>query len=416
VRKVRVSRSLVCLFAAVSTLTGLTMTGASAAPPVVVSLTFNGDTASQYRLAFQQALQPRGQHATFFTSSGTVGSGQGFMTWTQLSDLQAGGNEIGGLTSHFTNLVTAPAQTARDEVCGDRQALMGHGLNVSSFAYPYGAFNQAAKDMVLACGYGTARRAGGLSATGPTYAARIPPTDYLAVPAYAPAGAVTLASLQSLVNGAASLGGWIPVVMQNVCSQTLDPANYATCINTGSHIELADLSAFLDWIGASGQPGGAPADTSVQTMRQLVNAVDTIVPSTTIACHGQPCTTDPYSGPVTVSLTATDLGSGVASIRYTTDGSVPDLSSPAYTSPFSVATSATIRFASWDVSGNAGAAGSQDLVIVPAPDTDPPVTATTPHAPPPRTRVPSRSRSRRPTGRVRASSPSTTRGTGRRRT
>jgi peptidoglycan/xylan/chitin deacetylase (PgdA/CDA1 family) len=376
VRKVRVTRSLVCLFAAISTLTGLTMTGASAAPPIVVSLTFNGNTASQYRLAFQQALQPRGQHATFFTSSGTVGSGQGFMTWTQLSDLQAGGNEIGGLTSHFTNLVTAPAQTARDEVCGDRQALMGHGLNVSSFAYPYGAFNQAAKDIVLACGYGTARRAGGLTATGPVYAGRIPPTDYLAVPAFAPS-TVTLASLQSLVNGAVPQGGWIPVVIQNVCSQALDPANYATCNNTGSHMEFGDLTAFLDWIAASGQSGGAPADTSLQTVRQLVNAVDTIAPVTTIACNGQPCTTDPYSGPVSVSLTATDLGSGAASIHYTTDGSDPALSSPTYTAPFSQDTSGTIRFRSWDVTGNAGAMGSQALVIVPAPDTVPPVTTIT---------------------------------------
>jgi peptidoglycan/xylan/chitin deacetylase (PgdA/CDA1 family) len=376
VRKALVIRSFITLLAGLTAVTGLTMTDASAAPPIVVSLTFNGNTASQYRLAFQQALQPRGQHATFFTSSGTVGSGQGFMTWTQLSDLQAGGNEIGGLTSHFTNLVTAPAQTARDEVCGDRQALMGHGLNVSSFAYPYGAYNQAAKDIVLACGYGTARRAGGLSATGPVYAARIPPTDYLAVPAFAPS-AVTLASLQSLVNGAAAQGGWIPIVIQNVCSQALEPGSYASCNNSGSHMELADLTAFLDWIAATGQAGGAPADTSLQTVRQLVNAVDTIAPSTTIACNAQPCTTDPYSGPVTVSLAATDLGSGVAGIHYTTDGSAPDVSSPTYTGPFSMDTSGTVRFRSWDVSGNTGVVGSQDLVIVPAPDTAPPVTTIT---------------------------------------
>ncbi len=375
-RKMKIVRSFITMLAGVTAIAGLTASTASAAPPIVVSLTFNGNTASQYGLAFQQALQPRGQHATFFTSSGTVGIGQGFMTWPQLADVQSAGNEIGGLTSHFTNLATAPTQTARDEVCGDREALIDHGLDVSSFAYPYGAFNQTAKGIVLACGYGTARTAGGLSASGPTYAATIPPTDYLAIPAFAPP-AITLASLQSLVNGAAAHGGWIPVVIQNVCSQALAPGNYATCTNSGSHIELADLTAFLDWVMASGQAGGAPADTSLQTVRQLVTWVDTIVPSTTIACHGGPCTTDPYSGPVTVSLSATDLGSGVAAIRYTTDGSQPDLSSQVYTAPFSQATSGTIRFRAWDRTGNAGPVGSQDLQIVPAPESDPPVTTIT---------------------------------------
>jgi peptidoglycan/xylan/chitin deacetylase (PgdA/CDA1 family) len=377
VRKARIFRSFMVVAAGFTTITGLTMDVASAAPPIVVSLTFNNNTASQYGLAFQQALQPRGQHATFFTSSGTVGSGPGFMTWSQLTDLQAGGNEIGGLTAHFTDLTTAPAQTARDEVCGDRQTLIGHGLNVSSFAYPYGAFNPAAEDVVLHCGYGTARTGGGITDTGPNFAGAIPPTDFLAIPAFAPPGAITLASLQSVVNGAASQGGWIPVVIQNICSQALDPDNYATCNGSGGHIELADLTAFLDWLAASGQAGGAPADTSLQTVRQLVLSVDTIAPSTTIACHGGPCTTDPYTGPVIVSLAATDLGSGVASIHYTTDGTEPDLSSPAYTEPFSQSTTGTIRFRSWDVSGNPGSAGSQDLQIVPAPETDPPVTTIT---------------------------------------
>ena len=122
----------------------------------------------------------------------------------------------------------------------------------------------------------------------------------------------------------------------------------------------------MDWIVASGQTGGAPADTSLQTMaEQLVTSVDTIAPSTTIECHGGPCTTDPYSGPVTVTPHGTDLGSGVDVIRYTTDGSDPDASSPVYTGPFSQATSGTIRYRSWDVTGNAGPIGSQTSTILP---------------------------------------------------
>ena len=241
---------------------------ASAAPRTVVTFTFDNDTASQYTLGYQQALRPHGMAATFFASSGTVGAGPGFMTWAQLGDLQANGNEIGGRTTHFTDLTAVPAQTAIDETCGDRQALMSHGLNISSFAYPYGASNQAAEDIVASCGYGVARSGGGIGPGGSNVAGPHPPVRSPRVAAYAPSGQITAAVLRSLVTDAsAGNGGWIPVVIQNVCSQSLDPGNYAGCRASGGNIELSELNAFLDWLAATGQAGGAPADTAVQTMR-----------------------------------------------------------------------------------------------------------------------------------------------------
>jgi hypothetical protein len=64
------------------------------------------------------------------------------------------------------------------------------------------------------------------------------------------------------VTGAASHGdGWDPIVIQKVCSQALDPANYATCTSSSGWIELSDLNAFLSWMHNAGQPGGAPAGT-----------------------------------------------------------------------------------------------------------------------------------------------------------
>jgi peptidoglycan/xylan/chitin deacetylase (PgdA/CDA1 family) len=360
-------------------LIGLLAPPASAAPRTVVTFTFDNDTASQYTLGYQQALLPHAMAGTFFASSGTVGVGPGFMSWAQLADLQANGSEIGGRTTHFTDLTTAPTQTAIDETCGDRQALMQHGLDVSSFAYPFGAFNPAAEAIVASCGYGVARSGGGIAPGGSNVSGPIPPSDPLVVAAYAPSGQMTASVLESLVTDASSQnGGWIPVVIQNVCSQTLDPNNYAACQSSGGNIELSELNAFLDWLAATGQPGGAPADTAVQTMRALATSVDTTAPATTLTCDGAPCTTDPYGNFTNVTLASTDLGSGVKSTHYTTDGSDPTLASPTYTGPFQQSVSATLKFRSWDLAGNASAVGSQDLTIVSlGQDLDAPVSSIT---------------------------------------
>jgi hypothetical protein len=81
--------------------------------------------------------------------------------------------------------------------------------------------------------------------------------------------------------------------------------------------------------------------------------IDAISPVTTISCNGSRCTAGAYSGPVTVTLAATDAGgSGVASTHYTTNGSKPTLSSPLYTGAFSLSVTATVKFRSWDGASN----------------------------------------------------------------
>ncbi len=123
------------------------------------------------------------------------------------------------------------------------------------------------------CGYGNGRTAGSLSPAGPTYAETMPPKNFLALRAYAPTGQIMLANLEALVTGAASHGGgWDPIVIQKVCSQPLDPANYSTCTSASGWIELTDLNTFLSWIQNTGQPGGAPAGTVFGTVGAAVTA------------------------------------------------------------------------------------------------------------------------------------------------
>ncbi len=92
---------------------------------------------------------------------------------------------------------------------------------------------------------------------------------------------------------------------------------------------------------------------------------DTTPPVTLIACNSGSCGVA-FAAPVTVSLAATDAGSGVEGTYYTTDGTDP-VSSPSrvdYTgSSFTLAVSATVKFYSTDNAGNVEAVKSQTITI-----------------------------------------------------
>ena len=349
-------------------------TPASASATIAVSLNFDNSLPNEYTLGFTDALQPAGVDATYYVNSGVVGTSN-HMTWAQVSSLAAAGDDIGGKTVDGTNLTTLTAQQQVSEICTDRQNLISHGVTPVSFAYPSGANNAAIQAEVQGCGYGNGRTAGSLSPTGATYAESVPPRSWLALRAYAPSGQVTLANMEALVTGAFSHGGgWIPIVIQRVCSQSQDPANYSSCTASEGWVDLGDLQTFISWVQNAGQPGGAPAGTSFQTMAAVEKSADTSAPATTISCNGSPCQSSTYNQTVNVTLSPTDTGSGVASTHYTTDGSTPTLSSPTYTGSFPLTSTTTVQYRSWDNAGNVEADNTQTISVQESPDTTPPVT------------------------------------------
>ena len=340
-----------------------------------VSLTFDNGSVGQYTLGYLKALKPHGDTATFYVNSGTVSVSGNTMTWSQLGDLAAAGNDIGGKTVNATNLTTDPNPTS--QVCDDRTALRQHGLDPVGFAYPggAGANDQSIRDIVKNCGYGVARSAGSLSPTGPTYAEKLPPNAWYSTRAYAPSGQVTLANLKALVNGAASSGGgWTQAVITRVCSQTEDPNGYTACTGASGWIELSDLNSFLDWMGQAGQSGGAPAGAVLSTVRDAAIGADTSAPVTTATCNGSACDSGTYTSTVYVALSGTDVGSAVASTHYTTDGSTPTLSSPTYTGRIPITSTTTLTFRSWDHAGNAENPNTLVVTTALAQDTTPPTT------------------------------------------
>ena len=95
------------------------------------------------------------------------------------------------------------------------------------------------------------------------------------------------------------------------------------------------------------------------TNSQLIS-FDSTAPTSSITCNGAACSSGLYAGSVSVALSASDGGgSGVAQLRYTTDGSDPTTSSASYTGPFSVSQTTTVKYRAWDNAGNVEATNSQ---------------------------------------------------------
>ena len=151
------------------------------------------------------------------------------------------------------------------------------------------------KDIVAGCGYSNARSGGGVTSSGPVYAETVPPLDMLATRTWAsPGGAeITFADLKAAVLGASSHGGgWLQLQGHVVCSQEFLPSDYDDCLGYFGHMELSTLNAFLDWMQRTGQPGGAPAGVTMETVRQVVGpapSTDVTPPVTTMTCNGASC-------------------------------------------------------------------------------------------------------------------------------
>jgi peptidoglycan/xylan/chitin deacetylase (PgdA/CDA1 family) len=366
----RVARSIRTLWLGLA-LAGMALalalpTAAATTPVVTVSLTFDDGLASQYVL--RSALARRELKGTFFVNSSTVGTSSSYLSWSQLSDLAADGNEIGGHTVDHADLTTLSASEAQRQVCDDRRVLMGNGFQITTFAYPFGGRSDLVKQIVANCGYNSARHAWGLCAPGETGACptaeSIPPADMWEIRAtWGLRPWTTSADLRGVVERAqANGGGWVPFVFHHICDQG-EPGCDPTYSNSP-----AVVSEFLDWLAQRSAAG----DVQVKTVRQVIGGTekpapapsngDTTAPVSTIACGGS-CT-GWHASPVTVSLTATDSGgAGVAFIRYTIDGSEPTAASPVYSGPFSLSSTSTVKYRAWDKVGNAETTKSQTVQI-----------------------------------------------------
>jgi peptidoglycan/xylan/chitin deacetylase (PgdA/CDA1 family) len=324
----------------------------------VVSLTF--DDAWSDQSVVPSMLVSAGMQGTFYVNSGNVGSSPSFLGWDQLQSFQSVGNEIAGHTINHVDLTSVTLTEAQRQVCQDRRALLSEGLTVTDFAYPYGASNSSVQSIVQGCGYNSGRRSWGLCSpaqTGCPAAEGIPAPNIFATRTQSSIRSwTTVQDLENAVTNAEATGGWVTFVFHHICDGC---DSYA--------ITQSNLQAFIDWL----QPRSANG-TVVKTVRDVIggplqpppSVADQAPPTSSIACNSATCSSGWYTAaPVSVSLSSVDSDTGVAVVRYTTDGSDPTAFSPIYSAPVSVGTTTTIKYRAWDNAGNIEATQSQLISI-----------------------------------------------------
>ena len=81
-------------------------------------------------------LTAHGLHGTFFINSGNVGK-TGYLTLPQLDAIAAATTRSAGTPLDHPDLATLSLQEVRDQICEDRNKLIGWGFPVRNFAYPF---------------------------------------------------------------------------------------------------------------------------------------------------------------------------------------------------------------------------------------------------------------------------------------
>jgi len=82
---------------------------------------------------------------------------QPLMDETQVRQWLAAGHEIGSHSATHRNLRHLAPAEAREEIVGSKKALEDRfGVGVEHFCYPYGAYNEAVRELVEKAGYRTA--------------------------------------------------------------------------------------------------------------------------------------------------------------------------------------------------------------------------------------------------------------------
>jgi peptidoglycan/xylan/chitin deacetylase (PgdA/CDA1 family) len=223
----------------------------------IVSLTFDDVLADQAQLG--PMLAAHGMHATFYVNSGRIGLA-GHMTQDELVELAHAGHEIAGHTLTHPHLPSLTLADRRMEICDDRTALLSAGFEATSFAYPFGDSNAMTEQIVLECGYSSARGVGDLVGIGSCQscppANRVPPVDPFNIATHSSVKSDdSLATIESYVTEAEATGGWVPIVFHHICDDCDDYAISATT-----------LAPFLDWLEARRDAG-----TVVETVADVIS-------------------------------------------------------------------------------------------------------------------------------------------------
>ncbi|MBI4698012.1 MAG: polysaccharide deacetylase family protein [Nitrospirae bacterium] len=121
-------------------------------PPRTVLITFDDGFADNYERGFK-LLDAYGMRGTFFIVSGKTGAPDR-LSAAQAGEMASSGMEIGAHTRTHARLPELDAARIGEEVTGSKKDIEDMlGLPVTSFAYPYGLFNDTCVEAVRKAGF-----------------------------------------------------------------------------------------------------------------------------------------------------------------------------------------------------------------------------------------------------------------------
>lgn len=124
-------------------------------PPKPIIITFDDGYIDVIDYAFP-IMEEFGFIGTVYIVANRIGA-DGFLSAEQLKMLAAGGWEIGSHSTSHTDLTTLSSSQVREEVHGSRLRIGEEtGLEIDSFAYPFGSFTEEIGLRVARYGYQTA--------------------------------------------------------------------------------------------------------------------------------------------------------------------------------------------------------------------------------------------------------------------
>jgi peptidoglycan/xylan/chitin deacetylase (PgdA/CDA1 family) len=210
----------------------------------VVTIGFDDSNADQFKML--KMLAAHGMNGTFFTNSGFVGTAD-HLTWGQLHQLYAAGNEIGGHTIDHANIKKLEARPGSPRGVRRSSRDLRPRLNPVSFAYPFGNHDAGSEAVVHDCGYNSGtdrlRRGRPQDVRGDDPAGRsVRDPDAAQPESREPRSRRSRAtSYAAEQNG----GGWVQYVFHHVCANNCDAYS----------ITPWEMNNFLAWLQARAARG-----------------------------------------------------------------------------------------------------------------------------------------------------------------
>jgi peptidoglycan/xylan/chitin deacetylase (PgdA/CDA1 family) len=199
----------------------------------MVSLNFDDGWESAFQNGIPM-LNNANLKSTQYIISGEVGdAGNGYISQSEILSMQKQGHEIGSHSVTHQDLTTLSSPQAQKEIVGSKSVLEGMGINtITSFAYPFGAWNSAVEGLVKNVGYLGARTAGNYPEDfGVNYAN----TDKYALKTQVLTKATTLSNVQQWINDAISKKAWLILVFHQIddsgSQYSTAPSNLGQIIN-----------------------------------------------------------------------------------------------------------------------------------------------------------------------------------------